>query len=329
MGLLSGLEVPAFKRLNFHSSDAREYWGPMIVAARRAANEAELVTVAEGMRSCATVHIGNVNGQDMCNKLAGYGLVWKTLRKVGSSKGFQHRHHPPAEDETNFAWYAVVGKDRDVLEEFAQADQRSNHMIMGQLLGFPDCCCGFFEKVWPRYCDPVWQIAIRTPDAAEIEWPRATDRPVTVARVSGHPATNCMLRYMSVRISFHLPCSFQCEKTIALSEKWMGVLESMDPKVAQATRYLLSLPLAWDVNHGYAKIVTPVFTLHSGSVETTHRYVLHFCPEPSMLPDGDIPGLVGGTFWPLGPKTGTPRGAPLIIEEAFDARPIPTDEGSE
>ena len=313
MKLIPGFSLDGFSRITHHSSEAQEYWGPVIQKARRASDETELVSVAEGLRDCGTVHIPNVNGDRVYATLAKYGLKWKRLVQVGPSEGFSHRSHPPVEPgNPNFTWFSVVAKTEEKLEEFSEAHgtNQSNHEWIGQLLGFPICCRKFFTDQWPKYCDPIWQSALRTPGAEIVEWP-ATEMPVHVLKVTGHPGCNVMLRYIGARTWFHLPCSLRCEKTIELSEQWLQLVREYDEAGYTAMKYLLSLPLAWDVCHGYARVLTPAFTVHAGSVESAERYIVECEHDPYLLPAGEpIPGAVNGMRWPLRPGEGISN-APL------------------
>lgn len=300
MKLIKDFRAPTFTRVTYHSKEAQEYWSRLMTLASQYAQTAELVTVAEEIRDCGTTHIPNINGDRVYRKLADLGLKWRRLRKVGSSTGFSHRAHPPVkEGDSNFSWFSVVSKKEECLDEFADAIEKGNHIMIGDFLGYPSCCTSWFSRVWPKFCDPIWQIAENTPGAKKAEWPFEHKYPIKVLKVKGHPYTNPMMRYSNVRMMFHLPCSFQCEETIKRAEKWFEVLKELDENAARATGYLLSLPLAWDCCHGYLKVVNPPFSVHAGSVECAYRHVIWWEPSPCFLPDEDIPGAVSGTVYPF------------------------------
>lgn len=296
-------QAPSFTRVTFHSSAGRDYWGPMIESANRGSYEAELMSVAQGLRRCGTLHIPNVDGDATYQRLAAAGVKWLRLAKVGHSSGFSHRRHPPVKDgDPNFSWFSVIGLDAQDLKDFALAHSKSNHAAMGRLLGFPSCCRGFFNKNWPKYCDPIWQSALNTEGVKRVALRQgSTQLPVNRVQVAGHPGCNVMLRYIGVRTWFHLPCSLRCEATIRLSDTWMSLIRERSEASFTATKLLLSLPLAWDVCHGYARVITPAFTVHAGSTESRSRYVVEYQAHPSGLPAGDLPGAVQGMEWPMRP----------------------------
>ncbi|KKM68057.1 hypothetical protein LCGC14_1464720 [marine sediment metagenome] len=309
MKLLANFEAPSFTRICYHSSEARDYWGKAFKLAGSVCWEAELRTAADGVRACGTCHIPNVGGDRMYEKLARYGLKWRRLTRVGPSAGFSHRRHAPLQEgDPNFSWFTVVSSDDANLDAFEAAHSKSDHNAMGDLLGFPSCCVGGFNEHWPEYCDPIWQAAQATPGVVELPYVggpysinNPPDRPVGTLQVRAHPATNNMLRYASARVMFHLTCQLQCPATIDRAEDWVRIMEEITPGGGKATIQLLSLPMAWDVCHGWVKVVTPAFTVHAGSVETQHRYIVQVEPDPWLLPFkySEIPGRVAGQFWPM------------------------------
>lgn len=296
-------QAPSFTRMSYHTTEARKYWAPLIQLMNGTVADLEIRSIAAGLRSCGTIHIPNVDGDQTYRKLAEAGLKWKRLTKVGHDPGFSHRRHAAVQKgDLHYSWFSVMGRNQDDLDDFALAYEKSNHDLMGKLLGFPACCRRFFAQNWPKYCDPIWQSAANT-EGAELVGPRTL-------HVKGHPGCNVMLRYIGVRTWFHLPCSLRCEETIALSESWLNLIREMDEASFEATRLLLSLPLAWDVNHGYAKVMTPAFTVHAGSTESRYRYVVEYEADPCGLPDLDIPGAANGLVWPMRP--GDLNKAPLL-----------------
>lgn len=295
--------APSFTRTTFHSTRAQEFWQSHIRRAGNSVELAEMESIVHGLRECGTIHIPNMNGDRVYEKLARAGLYWKQLAQVGSSQGFSHRRHAPVTPgNPNFTWFTVMGSSQQVVDDWAMFYEASNHEAMGKLLGFPPCCRKFFVREWTQYCDPIWQAALNSQNAGEIIKNEATERPEYRIHVVGHPGSNVMLRYVGVRTWFHIPCALNCQPTIEKSKQWMDLLEEIDSKCAQSLRYLLSLPLAWDVCHGYVKVITPAFTVHAGSVEAAHRYIVEYEADPCELPDGEIPGAVNGLTWPMRPS---------------------------
>lgn len=297
MKLIPDFNPPEFSRLTFHNAAGREFWAPKIREAASSAHKNELVTVSLGMRQCATLHIPNWNASQYYRQLTDLGLLWKHLRAVGSGPGgFSHKAHPVPEDTVKFNWYTVVARTDEDLEAFAKAHEVNDHDTIGKMLGFPDCCREWFTKVWPTYRDPIWQQAENSPQEAP-QWP--VGPMATTLQVQGHPYCNSAMRYIGIRSMFHLPCSFNCEASIALGDQWFDIMRKHSPNAARWAGWMLSLPQRWDVLHGHAKTVTPAFTIHAGSVEAAERYVVIMKGYDAMLPPGDIPGAIGGIWYPM------------------------------
>lgn len=312
MRLIKGMNPPEFTRMTYHNMEAREFWAPKIQAAGAAASATEKLTCAEGMRKCATFHIPNIDADRAYREIMDLGLKWRRIRKVGyGSGGFSHRSHPPTDGSSNFYWFSVIGGHDDDVDQFVHAYERNNHTMMGSLLGFPDCCLRFFDQAWPKYRDPIWQqaLAVGEPQPSTLYGP--TEIKTHVLDVEGHPWCNASMRYNSIRAMFHLPCSPQCERTIEKGEQWFDVLRQVDENAARWTGWLLSLPHRWDVLKGYAKLVTPAFTIHAGSVECAERHIVQYRANPCFLPGEDIPGAVGGLWHPMNTEG---RNLPLEVK---------------
>jgi len=126
-----------------------------------------------------------------------------------------------------------------------------NHVGIGKLLGYPDCCLGFFDNNWSKTSiDPMYEAAIVT-DGAKIKG--------RVATVKVHPYCNNLLRYFGIRITPHLTCSLNCKKTIKWGKKWFKVMSEIDEEAANWAKELLSMPLTWSCYKGVTIIDAPIF----------------------------------------------------------------------
>ena len=247
MQLLEGIELPPFARTQWKNAESREEWGPVVKLATQAYNRAELETVRQGWRRCTTMHFNPNSMTEDIKRLKG--LAYLPITRVGCYQGFAHRH-PAVEDGKPWNYYGVVGKTVEDAWAFVEATRVGDHGAMGDLLGYPKCCQDFFSTVWMAgFIDPVYQAAERT-EGAKIEGN-------TVVIPSS--ATFDGLRYIGVRMVPHLPCSFSCQGSGEIAEKWQ-LLEGMDT-VAK----LLALPITWSCLNGIALVSTPHFQVSTNS----------------------------------------------------------------
>jgi len=219
---------------------------------------AELETVSQGLRPCATVHVYSENAWKEVRALGERGLVFVPILEVRRVHGFAHRFYKPRPGEP-YDIYGVVAKKAEDALEFAEASRRGDHRKLGELLGYPECCVKFFEEKWvrERHVDPPWAIAVNTPGA------EANGDEVAVR---GFPECNVMIRYASVRVVPHLPCSFTCEETVEFAKMFLRFM----PHGKEALK-LLSRPLVWDCWRGVVVVDHPDFMIVANSTPYARR----------------------------------------------------------
>ncbi len=269
--------MPPFARLIWVSSRAKEVWGERIEVAKRTYARLEQETVKAGLRSCTTLHIAPDQLTEMVANLAEQGLVFLPLRKVGSYKGFAHSH-PPVVEGKSWSYYGVVARNLTDALSFKQASVDNDHVTLGNLLGYPTCCTSFFNEVWTAgYIDPIWQQASNSGEAI------INTSPQSIMLSSVHRYNSSMLRYVGLRLTPHLPCSFTCEATDKMALSWIKLgrelaLEGLDDLIT-----ILQFPIEWDCLKGIANISTPIFKIVTNSMPTTERYIVQ--KKGTVYPD--------------------------------------------
>lgn len=274
MILIPGFSPRPSCRTIWLSSAAREAWERPLADAARACEAIELEAVRSGQRACATLTTDPEGLIDFASRNPDLRLL--PLRKTARFLGFSHRHEDPKPCEPYFM-YSVIARDTADLLRFKAAFAAGDNVAQGSLLGFPECCGKFFEQIWPLgYFDPIWQAAEADHDkgrakAAMIHLyvPEGPNPGRIITLDAAHPYANPLLRYIGIRVSFHIPCSFSCAETAATGERRISLLVPEQRAVVEA---LLSMPMEWDVLHGIAVIKTPIFWIVTSSVPTTSRY---------------------------------------------------------
>jgi len=188
-----------------------------------------------------------------------------------------HKHFPTDASDPNSTVYGVLARGLEDAEKFraasgyGEAGQQgkggTDHAAIGNLLGFPKYCCGFFNKVWPMgYYDPIWQAAVRTNGAERVS--------ETHVRVRGSVFAHQLLRYLGFRITSHLPCRFECEETVRVGKTWLEVMRGFDPLGTDALLEVLQLPMRWRCYRGVAILETEAFIASTNSIPTEREYVI-------------------------------------------------------
>lgn len=275
MDLIPGLDVHPFTQFVWRSAEARLKWAGRFKMARSLHDRTEYEMVKRGHRRCATLHIGPRDYDAQIERIAKDGLMWLPITRTKTYSGFAHRHYATDASDPNSTVYGALARTLEDAEAFRTAsghgaqDGKADHANIGDLLGFPKCCCDFFNEVWPMdYYDPLWQAAVCT-DGAE----RMSE---THLKVRGSVFAHQLLRYLGFRITSHLPCSFQCEETVRIGKVWLEVMRDLDRLGTDALLDILRLPLRWRCYRGVAILETEAFIASTNSMPTEKEYIIDF-----------------------------------------------------
>lgn len=230
---------------------------------------AELTTVAEGLRKCATTHIRSEWFYEDLSVLADMGLIFIPLRKCKRIQGFANLFYDP-EPNQPFDIFGIVSRSMEDAEKWKKAFYGSDHKTMGKLLGYPECCIEFFCKTFPHEYDPVWSAGINTKHILCAE-----NNQKLLMLEEMYPECNMMLRYFGLRAIPHLPCSFTCRESIDLAEMFLGYISQKNLLLD-----FLESGIMWDAWKGMAIIKTPYFV---GAVNTVPYKEKHIIEYKSLL----------------------------------------------
>jgi phospholipid N-methyltransferase len=148
------------------------------------------------------------------------------------------------DSDTNSTRYQIVLVHKSKLVDFLQAWRDQDNIKIGTLLGYPACCCEFFQKYWitEEFLDTTW--------------------PMSLGGTQGPKECNIMLRWLGVRAVSHLPCGFNCEPTYAIARsniEW-GYQNGYHEEMAWLEE-MLDWPIQWSALHGIAEIKTPILKI--------------------------------------------------------------------
>jgi len=182
MKLLDNFRSPLVTRTIWHSPKDKALWEPRVQQVNAAWPDVERRSILEGLRGCALQPITQAQYLAALPWAMSHGLRVRVVRTCGRWEGFAH-HYPPGDD------YLVTAFARDE----AMLEEPERH------LGYPACCQRFFDDSFGGgVVDPMWQWAGGLRD------------------VAASPLSNPLLRYVSLRLSFHIPCGPACPETVGI-----------------------------------------------------------------------------------------------------------------
>lgn len=260
--------LPPFTRTSWVNDNARDVWAPRLQRIARAWQEVEWRTVVAGLRPCAAVFASPEEFLTRGAEWAAHGLNALPVGMQAATGGYVSAT-VAARLGQPFLFRFVLGTPKDVIRFKAAWDDGDN-AVVGQLLGYPDCCQAFFHDVWVEQglTDTTWPMARATLSAA--------DEPGTLD-VDGPPETNLLWRWQAVRAVPHLPCRFDCPESLALARAFLQV--GRDSGYADEMAWLLEIlswPAEWSALHGIAEIKTPILKTSAQTDATPCRYAVRW-----------------------------------------------------
>lgn len=281
MELLPNFNLDGFCRQIWLNKRAKEKWSSVLPEAASLLQSLEVESVVRGQRPCSWQTIGEEDHPRFQREWTSKGLVSAIIRRVGQFQGFTNQHYPVREGEPALVC-CILSKSVDDLEAFRKAVVEEDDYAQGILLGYPECCCRFFRDVWLKgYHDPIWQAALNSSVTCEDSH---------YIRMRTHEFSNPVLRFLGIRLAFHIPCSFDCQKTIEIAKERLEMARETNPELAEKIVQLLGMPASWDCYHGIAMVRTPMVYAVVPSCGSVERFVIDF--EGDYIPPEAERGLV-------------------------------------
>jgi hypothetical protein len=273
--LIENFKMEPFTRTAWVSAPARETWEPIIRSCSAMVSDLEVESVSAGQRPCSWQTIKREDLPAFTKRCADKRLIVMPVQWVGSFDGFIH-YTPPGDAMA----YCIIAKEIGEAVKFREAFEKSDHETQGEQLGFPKCCREAFAANWKAgFFDPIWQSA--TSDVAYFP-----EDARNIGKCAAHPYSIPLLRYVGLRVGFHIPHSFSCAETIAAGRERLSLAK--DQELVKLLEALLSMPMHAELFHGILTVRTPLFYIIQYSVPTEEKYIIDvdgkFIPKEGAWP---------------------------------------------
>jgi len=224
-------------------------WEPRIRSIRKAWKKIEWYSVYKPVRSCCLIPLSQEELIEYAFQFLNLGLSYYPIKtqKLQSDKYTNKFTTPNPTDKLGYR--VVVGYRENVLS-FIEAWNSNDHIKIGKLLGYPSCCCSFFNETWidKNIIDSTWHSALKTKDKIFNQ---------DTIQISALPQNNILGRWLGVRAVPHLPCSFDCNETLNFADKLIEVgYELGFNDEMEWLKEILSWHYEWKSQNGIAEIKT-------------------------------------------------------------------------
>ncbi|MNS57201.1 hypothetical protein D3C72_900810 [compost metagenome] len=182
-------------------------------------------------------------------------------------------------------------RSTSIAEEYFHAAYSSDDHKIGSILGFPECCCSFFNEHWKNgYTDPIWQQASNAGSESLKSKKAFDDKNLIRLRAAGENwKIISSFRYIGIRCISHFACSPDCEKSIEIANKWIQLGKDIKTEGLNETLEVLQLPFEWNCLKGCLVVSSPVFKFFAPSVPCYPTHVIQ--QEGNIFPEEAPNGL--------------------------------------
>jgi hypothetical protein len=211
---------------------ARSVWKSRVAHIAQMWLAVERASVLEGIRSSALTTVNPEGLAPLSAWAASHGLAITVLASEPLGDGYTSAVPLTGKLGLRVAVFGGAVSGTAWQDAWGDADE------VGRLLGFPECCRSFFEREWGPRIDMTVPMA----------------RGATA--VAGPVETNVLLRQLGLRCVPHLPCAFDCARSVELGREMLSVFRKLDADAASWLEEALSWEVLWTALHGACEVTT-------------------------------------------------------------------------
>ena len=181
----------------------------------------DILYVIEGTKSCARIlvfenDISKVHDFLDKNNLSYSISDFKVLKQPAQNEFYSDKSIKIPESSAEKGYFILyISKNIDTAEKAKIAESNNQHLELGLLLGYPKCCCVFFEKNFNEQNADLTLKILENSDGYEFPF-----------------HTNIAARHFDVNLLSHFPHSFDCNPSIDIAKKNLDIMQKYSEQLA-------------------------------------------------------------------------------------------------
>ena len=267
-------EVIPFTSLSWRTQAIRDVWEPIRKKIYEATNIAEYEMIKEGKRSCDVYSFTPSNFDNQINWVSENKFVPLTILRSKMYEGFGHRHYGTDQLGPDVFVYSVIADTYENAKKFRDASMGIvDHRVIGQLLGYPECCIDFFLPIWldKHVMDPLFEIALNTEGHVMLD--------DDTVEVHGNPLLNRFSRYFGLCVAPFFLHSYKCPEAVKFCQGWYDIMHKHYPYESEKLLELLSMPVTWSHHNMITRIEHPLYKGATNGFDWDIKKVVKWFPE--------------------------------------------------
>lgn len=228
----------------------------------------EVLYVLEDAKPCARILvfedeldkvIGFLNDKKIDSSVSDF----KVLKQAAQSEFYSDKSVKISKNDKRKGYFFVyLSKKKKIAEKAKLMEEKNSHIELGLLLGYPKCCCEFFER---NFNDKNTDLTLKS-----LENSYSYELPFHV---------NISARHFDVSLLSHFPHSFECAQSAGIAKNNLKIIQKHSEQLAAVFTGILHSVVIYTMEEGifilrkYEKINDMIIY---GDVLTTSKSKLYY-----------------------------------------------------
>ncbi|HLG25111.1 MAG TPA: hypothetical protein VI564_09335 [Candidatus Nanoarchaeia archaeon] len=130
-------------------------------------------------------------------------------------------------------FFLYISNDGKICADAKKAEEENDHKRLGIILGYPKCCCDFFEKNFSEKTTDLTLAALKNSEGFEFPF-----------------YTNIAARHFDINLLSHFPHSFQCPDSINMAKSNLKIIEKHSLDIAKLFCSILQSAVIYTLEEG-------------------------------------------------------------------------------
>jgi len=247
------VEPHPFTQLSWKGLKNKRRWQPIREKLNYAGFFAEYEMVRRGHRQCDIYQLDADQFDWQLKKVMDDSLVIQPILRSRKYSGFGHRHYCTDVIDSDTFIFSVVARSLEDAQTFREANLGDiDHRLIGEMLGYPDCCIDWFLEAWLKdgCIDPLFEAAANT---------EGSERDGNTVTVTGHPWFNRFIRYFGFHVIPYFTHNLKCPESEKFAEIFHSLMMEHSPDAVEALDEALTMPVTWTLNNLIIEVDHPLF----------------------------------------------------------------------
>ncbi|HLC50523.1 MAG TPA: hypothetical protein VJI97_03790 [Candidatus Nanoarchaeia archaeon] len=188
---------------------------------------------------------------------------FKVLKQPTGSEFYSDKSIKITKNDARKGYFiAYISKKKEICEKAKDAEEKNNHLLLGNILGYPECCCEFFEKHFNEKNSDLTLDALKNSKGFEFPF-----------------YLNIAARHFDISLLSHFPHSLDCKPSIEIAKNNLRIIKKHSEQVSELFSKILHCAVVYTKDEGvflFRRFEKKGMELIYGDIMDTQKSKLHY-----------------------------------------------------